>query len=93
MLAETGMNSFRTSINWARIFPNGDEAEPNEEGLKFYDNLIDEIIKNGMEPLITVSHYEMPLHLATEYNGWYSRKQLIFLFVTVKCCLIVIKTK
>lgn len=78
MLAETGMNSFRTSINWARIFPNGDEAEPNEEGLKFYDNLIDEIIKNGMEPLITVSHYEMPLHLATEYNGWYSRKTIDF---------------
>lgn len=78
MLAETGMNSFRTSINWARIFPNGDESEPNEEGLQYYDELIDEIIKNGMEPLITVSHYEMPLHLAAEYNGWYNRKTIDF---------------
>ncbi|MDQ0174960.1 glycoside hydrolase family 1 protein [Bacillus chungangensis] len=78
MLAETGMNSFRTSINWARIFPNGDESEPNEEGLQYYDELIDEVIKNGMEPLITVSHYEMPLHLATEYNGWYNRKTIDF---------------
>ncbi len=78
MLAETGMNSFRTSINWARIFPYGDETEPNEEGLRYYDDLIDEIIKNGMEPLITISHYEMPLHVATEYNGWYNRKTIDF---------------
>lgn len=80
MLAETGMNSFRTSINWARIFPNGDDTEPNEDGLKFYDSLIDEIIKNGMEPMITLSHYEMPLNLALKYNGWYSR-ETITLFV------------
>ncbi|TLG72691.1 glycoside hydrolase family 1 protein [Culicoidibacter larvae] len=78
LLADMGMNSFRTSISWARIFPNGDESEPNEEGLQFYDDLIDEIIKNGMEPLITVSHYEMPLHLAIEYNGWYNRKTIDF---------------
>ena len=56
LLAGMGMNSFRTSIAWTRIFPNGTEAEPNEEGLKFYDDLIDEIIKNGMRPLITISH-------------------------------------
>lgn len=78
LLAETGMNSFRTSINWARIFPKGDEKVPNEEGLKFYDSLIDEIIRNGMEPLITISHYEMPIHLALEYNGWYSKKMIDF---------------
>ncbi|VFA52104.1 beta-glucosidase [Enterococcus faecalis] len=78
LLAETGMNSFRTSISWARIFPKGDEAEPNEEGLAFYDSLIDAIIKNGMEPLITISHYEMPLYLATEYNGWFNRKLIDF---------------
>ncbi len=78
LLAETGMNSFRTSISWARIFPNGDELEPNEAGLKFYDNLIDEIIAQGMEPLITVSHYEMPLHLALKYDGWYNRKMIDF---------------
>ncbi|MFQ9923956.1 MAG: glycoside hydrolase family 1 protein [Beduini sp.] len=80
LLAGTGMNSLRISINWARIFPNGDETEPNEEGLAFYDHLIDEIIKNKMEPMVTISHYEMPLHLATHYNGWYNR-QLIEFFV------------
>lgn len=78
LLAETGMNSFRTSISWARIFPKGDELEPNEAGLKFYDELIDAIIENGMEPMITLSHYEMPLHLTTEYNGWYNRKTIEF---------------
>ena len=78
LLAGTGMNSLRTSINWARIFPNGDDATPNEEGLKFYDDLIDTIIANGMEPLITVSHYEMPLNLALKYNGWASREVVDF---------------
>jgi 6-phospho-beta-glucosidase len=78
LLAGTGMNMFRTSINWARIFPNGDDAAPNEAGLQFYDDLIDEIIKNGMEPLITISHYEIPLHLTTAYTGWYSREVIGF---------------
>jgi 6-phospho-beta-glucosidase len=78
LLAGTGMNMFRTSINWARIFPKGDETVPNEAGLRFYDNLIDEIIKNGMEPLITISHYEMPLHLTQAYSGWYSREVIDF---------------
>lgn len=76
LLAGMGLNTFRTSINWARIFPNGDDAEPNEEGLKFYDDLFDEMIKNGMEPLVTLSHYEMPLNIATKYNGWYSRETI-----------------
>ena len=73
-----GLNSYRTSINWARIFPNGDDAQPNEEGLKFYDDLIDTIIANGMEPLITMSHYEMPLNLTLSYTGWYSRETIDF---------------
>lgn len=80
LLAGTGMNAFRTSINWARIFPQGDDAEPNEAGLAFYDRLIDAIIANGMEPVITMSHYEMPLNLTTSYAGWYSR-EVIDLFV------------
>ena len=62
LLAGTGMNGLRTSINWARIFPNGDDAEPCEEGLKYYDNLIDCMIANGIDPMITISHYEMPLN-------------------------------
>lgn len=81
LLAGLGLKTFRTSINWTRIYPNGDETEPNEAGLRFYDNLIDEIIKNGMEPMITISHYEMPLHLTTAYKGWYSRETIDF-FVT-----------
>ncbi len=78
LLAGSGMNAFRTSISWARIFPKGDEQEPNEEGLAFYDRLFADIIKNGMEPLITLSHYEMPLHLATTYGGWSNRKVIDF---------------
>ncbi len=71
-----GLKSYRTSINWARIYPNGDDEHPNEEGLKFYDNLIDEIIKNGMEPMITMSHYEMPVNLVLKYRGWYQRETI-----------------
>lgn len=78
LLKETGMNTFRTSINWARIFPNGDELEPNEAGLQYYDNLIDELLLLGMEPMITVSHYEMPLNLSLKYNGWANRKTIEF---------------
>lgn len=80
LLAGTGMNAFRTSISWARIFPNGDDAEPNEAGLQFYDRLVDSIRAHGMEPVITLSHYEMPLELTTRYDGWYSR-ELVDLFV------------
>lgn len=73
-----GLKLFRTSIDWSRIFPNGDELEPNEAGLLFYDKLIDEIIANGMEPMITLSHYEIPLNLTLKYNGWYSREVVDF---------------
>lgn len=83
LLGETGMNGLRTSINWSRIFPNGDDEKPNEQGLKYYDNLIDSIINNGMEPMITVSHYEMPLNLTLKYKGWYSRELIEFF---VKYC-------
>lgn len=76
LLAGMGLKSFRTSIAWSRIFPTGIESEPNEKGLQFYDDLFDEIIKNGMEPLITISHYEMPLYLSVTYGGWISKKTL-----------------
>ena len=78
LFAEMGFKCFRTSISWSRIFPNGDETEPNEAGLKFYDDLIDEIIKDGMEPIITMSHYDIPLHLVTEYGGFGNRKVIDF---------------
>ena len=68
-----GLNALRTSFNWARIFPTGDELEPCEEGLAFYDRMIDTAVAEGMEPLMTVSHYEMPLALAMDHGGWYDR--------------------
>ena len=70
LFAEMGFKVFRTSIAWSRIYPNGDDAAPNEAGLQFYDNLFDECRKYGIEPLVTISHYETPLHLAKAYNGW-----------------------
>ena len=78
LFAEMGFKVFRTSIAWSRIFPQGDEETPNEEGLKFYDDLFDECLKYGMEPLVTISHYETPLGLAKKYNGWLDRKMIGF---------------
>ncbi|QQP71461.1 glycoside hydrolase family 1 protein [Carnobacterium sp. CS13] len=74
LLAEMGFKTFRTSIDWSRIFPNGDEEEPNKEGLKFYDNLIDKIIELGMEPIISMLHYETPLNISLKYGGWHNQK-------------------
>lgn len=73
-----GFTVFRTSIAWSRIFPNGDDEAPNEAGLRFYDDLFDECRKYGMESLVTISHYETPLHLAEEYDGWLNRKLIGF---------------
>lgn len=76
LFAEMGFKVYRFSINWTRIFPRGDENTPNEEGLKFYDNLIDECLKYGIKPLVTISHYEVPYHLTKKYNGWASREMI-----------------
>ena len=78
LMSGMGFNCFRTSISWARIFPNGDESEPNEAGLKFYDDLFNEMLELGMEPVVTISHYETPLHLYDEYGGWENRKLIDF---------------
>ncbi len=78
LFAEMGFRVFRFSIAWSRIFPNGDEEVPNEAGLAFYDDLIDECRRHGMEPLVTLSHYETPYHLAKAYDGWCSRKLITF---------------
>ena len=78
LFAEMGFKCFRTSIAWTRIFPNGDEEQPNEAGLKFYDDMFDECLKYGIEPVITLSHFEMPLHLVQEYGGWRNRKLIDF---------------
>ena len=74
LFKEMGFKCFRTSISWSRIFPNGDDEYPNEEGLKFYDGLIDELLKNDIEPVITLSHFEIPYNLVKKYGGFRSRK-------------------
>ena len=78
LFAEMGFKVFRTSIAWSRIFPHGDEETPNEAGLQFYDDLFDECRKHGIEPLVTLSHYETPLYLAEHYDGWVNRDLIEF---------------
>lgn len=78
LFSEMGFKVYRFSISWSRIFQKGDEITPNEEGLKFYDNVINELLKYNIEPLVTISHYENPLHLSLEYGGWKNRKLIDF---------------
>jgi len=80
LMAEMGFQVFRYSISWARVFPNGDEKDPNPKALQFYDELVDTCIQLGMQPLITISHFDMPLVLIEKYGGWSDRK-LIDLYV------------
>lgn len=80
LYAEMGLKTFRLSIAWSRIFPNGDDAVPNEAGLQFYDAVFDELRKYNIEPLVTLSHYETPIGIALNYGGWKNRA-VIDLFV------------
>ena len=73
LMAEMGFKVFRMSISWSRIFPNGDDPEPNEAGLAFYDRVFDKCRELGIEPMVTLSHFDMPLHLGMEYDGFMSR--------------------
>ena len=84
--AEMGFKCFRTSIAWTRIFPNGDEEQPNEAGLKFYDDMFDECLKYGIEPVVTLSHFELPYHLVTEYGGFTNRKVIDFFVHFAEVC-------
>lgn len=77
-MAEMGFKCYRMSINWSRIFPNGDDAEPNEKGLEFYDKVFQELKKYNIEPLVTLSHYETPLSLSVRYGGWSDRRLIDF---------------
>ena len=86
LFAELGFKCFRTSISWSRIFPKGDETTPNEAGLQFYDDLFDELLKYGIEPVITLSHFEMPYYLTQAYGGWTNRK-LVDFFVRYALCV------
>lgn len=78
LFAEMGFNVYRMSIAWSRIFPNGDDEKPNEAGLKFYDDVFDELKKYNIEPLVTISHYESPYALTKNYGGWKNRKLIDF---------------
>ncbi|MGF2168799.1 glycoside hydrolase family 1 protein [Enterococcus casseliflavus] len=78
LFAEMGFKCYRFSIAWSRIFPNGDELLPNEAGFAFYDQVIDTCLAYGIEPVITLSHYELPLHLAKVYGGWKNRQLVTF---------------
>ncbi|MGN0294000.1 MAG: 6-phospho-beta-glucosidase [Lachnospiraceae bacterium] len=78
LFAEMGFKCFRMSINWPRIFPRGDEETPNEEGLRFYDEVFDELLSKGIQPVVTLSHYETPLYLVQEYGSWRNRKLIDF---------------
>ena len=74
LMAELGFKTFRLSISWSRIFPNGDEKEPNVEGLRFYDNVFAELQKYQIEPIVTINHFDTPLGLLKEYGGWKDRR-------------------
>lgn len=76
LLSEMGANSFRISLAWSRIFPNGNESVPNEKGLKFYEEVIDELLIHNIEPIVTISHFDMPLTLIKNYGGWSNREMI-----------------
>lgn len=78
MFGEMGFKTYRLSIAWSRIFPNGDEEEPNEAGLKFYENIFKECHKYGIEPLVTITHFDCPIHLIKKYGGWKNRQLVEF---------------
>lgn len=78
LFREMGFKALRFSISWSRIFPDGDEERPNEEGLAFYRSMVCELKKNGIEPIVTLSHFEMPLHLCLKYNGWTDRRLIAY---------------
>ncbi|MEK5040325.1 6-phospho-beta-glucosidase [Sporosarcina sp. FSL K6-3457] len=84
LFAEMGFKALRLSISWARIFPNGDDESPNEAGLQFYDNLFDELLKHGIEPVVTLAHFDVPVHLVEAYGSWSSRKLVQFFEKYVK---------
>lgn len=80
LFAEMGFKAYRFSISWARIYPNGDDEKPNEKGLEFYDNVFKELEKYKIEPVVTISHSDIPLNIAKKYHGW-NNKAVIHLYV------------
>jgi 6-phospho-beta-glucosidase len=87
LFAEMGFKALRLSISWARIFPNGNDEQPNEEGLKFYDDVFNELLKHDIQPVVTMSHFDVPLHLVKEYGSWSNRKLVQFFETYTKTLL------
>ncbi|MGU5593735.1 6-phospho-beta-glucosidase [Aeromonas sanarellii] len=86
LMAEMGFTVFRTSIAWARLYPRGDEREPNAEGIAFYQALFEECKKHGIEPLVTLCHFDVPMHLVTEYGSWRNRQMVTFFTRYARTC-------
>ncbi|MGM7745458.1 6-phospho-beta-glucosidase [Yersinia enterocolitica] len=86
LMAEMGFTVFRTSIAWSRIYPNGDELTPNAEGIAFYRDLFNECKKHNIEPLVTLCHFDVPMHLVTEYGSWRNRKIVEFFTRYARTC-------
>ncbi len=86
LMAEMGFTVFRTSIAWSRIYPNGDELTPNAEGIAFYRDLFNECRKHNIEPLVTLCHFDVPMHLVTEYGSWRNRKMVEFFTSYARTC-------
>lgn len=78
LFGEMGFKCLRVSIAWSRIFPNGDEETPNEEGLKYYDSMFDEMRKYGIEPVVTICHFDTPIGIIEKFGGWKNRKFIDF---------------
>ena len=76
LFAELGFKCYRFSISWSRIFPQGIEEEPNEAGLRFYEEMIDTLLGYGIEPMVTLCHFDQPTHLLALHEGWRSRKNI-----------------
>ncbi|MGM0340627.1 glycoside hydrolase family 1 protein [Enterococcus sp. AZ007] len=76
LFAEMGFRALRISIDWSRIFPNGDDPEPNKEGLEYYHKVLDKLIEKGIEPIVTLFHFELPVAIVKNYNSWLSRETI-----------------
>ncbi len=86
LMAEMGFKVFRTSIAWSRLYPNGDELTPNQEGIAFYRAVFEECRRYGIEPLVTLCHFDVPMHLVTEYGSWRNRKMVEFFTRYARTC-------
>ena len=78
LFAEMGFKMFRMSISWSRLYPNGDELEPNQKGIEFYRSVFEECEKYNIEPLVTIHHFDTPLYLEEHYDGWNNRELIEF---------------